>query len=296
MTTATWETISASLHDFLRGHSVIKNQTNERAGTPPAKLLVAATWRNLDFPRERFQRNVGILHEVATTKTFAGGYLQPKNHEYSWSKMFASSRKPYTAITVDVERLTGAKYDENDLSGIVDLIEVIRIQNTGPTEAARAIRKKLKYGNAHSQIRALTILDSLIHNAGGQFQRTVADEALLERLRILPTDEMVDERVRVKCNTLFKQWAFAYQNTPGLGGIAALHKQLPTKRKPTASQSKVVRETEALAENENPFEDSTEQPVPARGRDNVDGRRGKTGALFSSVIGIECTELRSDQP
>ena len=41
----------------------------------PAKLLVAATWRNLDIPRERFQRNVGILHEVATTKGFAGGYL-----------------------------------------------------------------------------------------------------------------------------------------------------------------------------------------------------------------------------
>lgn len=208
--------------------------------------------------------------------------------------MFASSRKPYTAITVDIERLTGVKYGENDLSGIVDLIEVIRIQATGPTEAARAIRKKLKYGNAHSQIRALTILDSLIHNAGSQFQRGVADEALLERLRILQTDEMVDERVRVKCNTFFKQWAFSYQNKPGLGGIAALYKQLPTKQRPTASQSKVVRETEALAENENPFEDSTEQPVPTRGRDNVDSYRGKTGAILSSVMGMKCTELRSD--
>ncbi len=207
--------------------------------------------------------------------------------------MFANSRKPYTAITVDIERLTGGKYDENNLSGIVDLVEVIRIQDTGPTEAARAIRKKLKYGNAHSQIRALTILDSLIHNAGGQFQRTVADEALLERLRMLPTDEMVDERVRVKCNTLFKQWAFAYQNTPGLGGIAALHKQLPTKQRPSASQSKVVRETEVLAEN--PFEDSTEQPVPSSGRDNIDGRHGKTGAMSALLLGIYCTERRSDQ-
>lgn len=30
-----------------------------------------------------------------------------------------------------------------DLGGLVDLIEVIRIQESGPTEAARAIRKKL---------------------------------------------------------------------------------------------------------------------------------------------------------
>lgn len=30
-----------------------------------------------------------------------------------------------------------------DIGGLPDLIEVIRIQDSGPTEAARAIRKKL---------------------------------------------------------------------------------------------------------------------------------------------------------
>lgn len=54
-------------------------------------------------------------------------------------------RKPYSAITVQIDRLTSEQYDENDLGGIVDLIEVIRIQDSGPSEAARAIRKKL-YG------------------------------------------------------------------------------------------------------------------------------------------------------
>jgi len=39
--------------------------------------------------------------------------------------------------------MTGGDYDEGDLSGLVDLIEVIQIQDSGPTEAARAIRKKL---------------------------------------------------------------------------------------------------------------------------------------------------------
>lgn len=52
-------------------------------------------------------------------------------------------RKPYSAVTVQIDRLTGEQYEENDLGGIVDLIEVIRIQESGPTEAARAIRKKL---------------------------------------------------------------------------------------------------------------------------------------------------------
>ena len=52
-------------------------------------------------------------------------------------------RKPYTAITVQIDRLTGEQYEENDIGGIVDLIEVIRLQDSGPTEAARALRKKL---------------------------------------------------------------------------------------------------------------------------------------------------------
>lgn len=54
-----------------------------------------------------------------------------------------NQKKPYTAVTVQIEQLTSEEYDENDMSGIPDLVEVIRIQDTGPTEAARAIRKKL---------------------------------------------------------------------------------------------------------------------------------------------------------
>lgn len=57
----------------------------------------------------------------------------------SWLKQ----KKPYTAITVQVERLTGEQYEADDFGGIVDLIEVLRLQSSGPTEAARALRKKL---------------------------------------------------------------------------------------------------------------------------------------------------------
>ena len=51
--------------------------------------------------------------------------------------------KPYTAVTVQIERLCKEEFDVEDLSGIVDLIEVVKLQSSGPTEAARAIRKKL---------------------------------------------------------------------------------------------------------------------------------------------------------
>ncbi|KAH0545209.1 hypothetical protein FGG08_000663 [Glutinoglossum americanum] len=158
--------------------------------------------------------------------------------------MFGGQKKPYTAITVQIERLTGEQYEENDIGGIVDLIEVIRLQDSGPTEAARAIRKKLKYGNVHRQLRALAILDGLIQNAGPRFQRTFADEPLLERLRVAATDPVSDPDVRAKCKVLFGQWSVAYKNTSGMGGVAALYKQLPQRKRPTQQQqSKVLKET-----------------------------------------------------
>ncbi|KAJ5928308.1 hypothetical protein N7466_007264 [Penicillium verhagenii] len=156
--------------------------------------------------------------------------------------MFQSS-KPYSAVTVQIEVLTSETYEVEDSSGIVDLIEVIRIQSSGPTEASRALRKKLKYGNLHRQLRALVILDFLIQNAGERFLRGFADEPLLERLRIAGTDSVSDPQVKQKCKVLFGQWAVTYKDTPGMAKIAALYRQLPTRKQPAMqAKAKVLRE------------------------------------------------------
>lgn len=126
-------------------------------------------------------------------------------------------------MTVLVENLTGERYEEDDVSGIPDLVEAIKLQASGPAEAARAIRKKLKYGNVHRQIRALTILDGLIENAGARFQSTFADEMLLERLRVCGTSDLTDPLVREKCKELFRGWT-VHKNTRGLEQIAGLYK------------------------------------------------------------------------
>lgn len=125
---------------------------------------------------------------------------------------------------MSIERLTSEQYEEDDLSGIPDLVEVIKLQATGPGEAARALRKKLKYGNVHRQLRALTLLDGLIQNAGSRFQKTFADEPLLERLRVCATSELSDKEVRQRCKVLFAGWAHEYKKTPGMERIAALYK------------------------------------------------------------------------
>ncbi|KAI0133638.1 VHS domain-containing protein [Xylariales sp. AK1849] len=170
-----------------------------------------------------------------------------------------SQKKPYSAVTVTVERLTSEQFEEDDLSGIPDLVEVIKLQASGPTEAARAIRKKLKYGNVHRQLRALTILDGLIQNAGPRFQRAFVDEPLLERLRVCGTSDLSDLEVRKKCSELFRSWATEYKSTPGLERIASLYKQLPRRKQVvTQDRSKVLRETE-----QDPFRDSEDEADPA---------------------------------
>lgn len=105
-----------------------------------------------------------------------------------------------------------------------------------------------KYGNVHRQLRALTILDFLIQNAGDRFLRAFADEPLLERLRIAATDSVSDPQVKAKCKQLFGQWAVSYNSTPGMERVTALYKQLPKRKQPAnQAKAKVLRESSGTA-------------------------------------------------
>jgi hypothetical protein len=103
-------------------------------------------------------------------------------------------------------------------------------------------------------------LDALIQNAGSRFQKAFADEPLLERLRILARDDMVDSEVRQKVNVLFRQWAVAYKGIPGLERIAALHKELPRTKRPQPQHSRIVRQQDAEAARER--EEHSPPPSP----------------------------------
>jgi hypothetical protein len=66
--------------------------------------------------------------------------------------------KPHSSITDWVDILSSDRYEEDSMDGILELVESIRIQGLdGVAEASRALRKKLKYGNVHRQIRALSV-------------------------------------------------------------------------------------------------------------------------------------------
>ncbi|KOS44398.1 hypothetical protein ACN38_g4725 [Penicillium nordicum] len=199
--------------------------------------------------------------------------------------MFQSS-KPYSAVTVQIEVLTSEQYEVEDSSGIVDLVEVVRIQASGPTEASRALRKKLKYGNIHRQLRALTILDFLVQNAGERFLRDFADEALLERLRIAATDSVSDPLVKQKCKQIFGQWAATYKDTPGMAKVTALYKQVPKRKQPaTQAKAKVLREESSSNSNEPPMGHAV----------SVSGGSGPSTLLTSSKEKSKSRKVKKDK-
>uniref|UniRef100_A0A060T6P4 ARAD1B20680p n=1 Tax=Blastobotrys adeninivorans TaxID=409370 RepID=A0A060T6P4_BLAAD len=157
---------------------------------------------------------------------------------------FLSGDKPMTAVTTTIDRLTSEGYDEDDVSEIVELMEVITIQPTGPTEAARALRKKLKYGTKAKQLRALTVLDALVQNGGSRLVPLYNDPHLLERLRVTAIESLTDPKVKRKLQAMFLVWAKEYKGKRGYEGLASLYQQLPQKtrnRHRTAYRSQAER-------------------------------------------------------
>jgi hypothetical protein len=134
----------------------------------------------------------------------------------------------------------------------------------------------------HRQLRALTVLDGLIENAGPRFQRVFADEPLLERLRVASTDSLSDEEVKLKCQILFRQWAINHQSTPGMERIVALHRQLPRRKKPVRQeQSKVLKETEQEAQAD-PFAENVPASMESLNVLSSKTASSSTGGLTSS--------------
>lgn len=161
------------------------------------------------------------------------------------------SDKPYTAITANIERLVKSEYEEDDVCELPDLMEIIILRPDGPTEAARAIRKKLKYGTPHEQLRALTLLDAFVENGGKPFGALYRDEMLLERIRVTASGTVpVDGKVKTKAQNLCIGWRNSFKNTPGYEKLSALSKQLPLRVKKERPTPRYLQNDDGYSEEE----------------------------------------------
>ncbi|KAH0838139.1 hypothetical protein J3R83DRAFT_6390 [Lanmaoa asiatica] len=133
--------------------------------------------------------------------------------------------KPHSSITDWVEILTSPTYADEAYDGIPELAISISLQSTGPSEASRAIRKKIKHGDDHQKYRALVILKALMENGDHKFQTACMDEQLVDAIRHLASDPTADTRVKRKLLSILASWNTQFKNDPSLSTIAGLYRQ-----------------------------------------------------------------------
>ncbi|KAJ3523810.1 hypothetical protein NM688_g8663 [Phlebia brevispora] len=150
-----------------------------------------------------------------------------------------NKEKPHSSITEWVEILTAPGYDDEAYDGIPELVDSISIQATGPAEASRALRKKLKHGDSHQQYRALVILRALVENGGHKFQTQFADNQLTDALRMLANEPTTDPKVKKKLVHVLASWHSQFKDDPSMSSVANLYNTV----KPHQSAVRAARTT-----------------------------------------------------
>lgn len=157
---------------------------------------------------------------------------------------------PYTSITIKIDQLAKPSNDEIDNTlelHVSDLLHLIKIQpSTGAVEAARAIRKRIKYGDsAEEQLRALNILELLMLNSGSKIGPVIArDDKLLDVLKGVINGSgktgvglSYEPEVKKRASQLAVGWKSELQDLDGYKYMASLWKFIPKTSKKTHSRS-----------------------------------------------------------
>ncbi|PFH54863.1 hypothetical protein AMATHDRAFT_134726 [Amanita thiersii Skay4041] len=147
---------------------------------------------------------------------------------FSFARQAFRFEKPHSSVTDWIEILTSNNIQEEAYDGIPELVDAISLQASGPAEAARALRKKLKHGQPHQQYRSLVLIKALVENAGPKFHGkppTFSDGQLIEVFKQLNVEHSTDKRVRKKLTLILSSWRDQYSSDPSMSLFAGLHNQ-----------------------------------------------------------------------
>ncbi|KAJ7070822.1 hypothetical protein C8F01DRAFT_1107979 [Mycena amicta] len=158
----------------------------------------------------------------------------------SFARNAFKTEKPHSSITDWVDILTADGIEDEAYDGVPELVDSITLQSAGPTEASRAIRKKLKHGRPHQQYRALVILKALVENGGHKFQTTFADGQLTDALKHLANDASTDKKVKKKVLMVLASWQDQFKNDPSMSAVAGLYKQTRHDRHERTNQMELL--------------------------------------------------------
>lgn len=186
---------------------------------------------------------------------------------------------PVTSITIKINQLSTPQDEDFDNPielYLSDLLHLIQIQpGTGATEAARAIRKKIKYGDSVKvQLRALSVLELLVLNSGPKIGPTIArDDKLNDVLKGIingggRTGAGVGyhSEVQRKVKALALGWKSELQDMNDYKPLATLWKAIPGARQKTHSRSvsENVFESELDSQPKSPTPSSLNKVPPPR--------------------------------
>lgn len=147
----------------------------------------------------------------------------------------------YTAITVKINQLSEANRND-EIDNLIelymsDLIDLIKLQgNAGASEAARAIRKNIKYGkDQDTQLRSLYILELLVLNSGHKIGAIIArDDKLLDVLKGIlnhlgttGSGSHYSKDITDKVTALALGWRTEVAELDGYKYLASLYKFIP---------------------------------------------------------------------
>lgn len=133
---------------------------------------------------------------------------------------------PHTAITERINSIVRDVELTPEIE-IPELLGLIKLQYYGPTEAARAMRKKLKYGSPLEKNRSLELLNLIVVNGGPKMAELYNDRKLLEQLKTMAIDQTLELSLRKKVIGCAIMWNELFEGQREYTGVASLKKTLP---------------------------------------------------------------------
>ena len=120
------------------------------------------------------------------------------------------------------------------------------------------------------------------------------DEPLIERLRLLSREDMVDTKVKRKCYALYRQWETLYMNTPGLYGLATLSQGLSRPR--TASLSNTGETVNGRSWASGHSRNKSSSDILNATRSNTKYPSSTTGPSSSTLRSRKAFNLAKEEP
>ncbi|KAH3687003.1 hypothetical protein WICPIJ_002028 [Wickerhamomyces pijperi] len=142
---------------------------------------------------------------------------------------------PHTAITDTVNAIINNSNLDPEVE-LPSLLSLIKLQYSGPTEAARAMRKHLKYSGVKQQLKALDLLNCIVVNGGKEMTEIYNDKKLLQQLRDMAVNVQLNKTVRVKVINLAIAWHQEFAGQKYYQGIYDLKSRMPDYEKKMKSR------------------------------------------------------------